>query len=134
MRVLAVGSLRQPLHKVKVVGAVEREGVAVEDVNDQGIVAVGGELVGHQLAVLPDANDVWNVQQSGAVMLLVALGLGDVGIVLADLDDGAGGLAAEKVTACISSCLVCTLSRRYLLVLYADSAALGRGVGGHDNK
>lgn len=91
--VLAVRAASEPLHEVEVGGAVEREGVAVEDVDDEGVVAVGGEVVGHQLAVLPDADDVWDVQQRHAVVLL-ALGLGDVGVVLADLGLGAGGLTA----------------------------------------
>lgn len=109
--VLAVGALGQPLHEVEVGGAVEGEGVLVEEVGDDGVVAVGGELVGHQLAVLPDADDVRQVQQGDAVVLVAALGLGHVHVVLADLDRLALGLA---------------------VMLDADGAALRGGVGGHD--
>lgn len=94
VRVLAVGALGEPFHEVKVAGAVKRERVAVEDVNDQSVVAVGGKLIGHQLAVLPDADDVWDVQQCGAVVLVVALGFGDVSFILTDFDTRASGLAA----------------------------------------
>lgn len=91
--VLAVRTFGQPLHEIEVFGTVQGERVAVEDVRNDGVVAVGGVLVGHQLAVLPDADDVGDVQQSDAVVLL-ALGLGNVGVILANLDGLASRLAS----------------------------------------
>lgn len=91
MRVVARGALGHPGHKVKVAGSVERDWVAIEGVDDQGEVAVGGELVGHQLAVLPDANDVGDVEQADALVLLVGGRSGKVAVVLpGDLDVLAG--------------------------------------------
>lgn len=94
--VLAVTALAEPLHDVEAVGAVQRQWVAVEDVDNEGVVAVGGEVVGHQLGVLPDANDIGNVQQSGAIVLLAGCGLGHVGLIGADLDGLASGLASVR--------------------------------------
>lgn len=107
MGVLAVGALAEPLHDVEAGRTLEREGVAVEDVNDDSIVAVSGELVGHKLAVLPDAEDVWNVQQGSALVLVATLGLGDVGVELADLDDATGRLTTggEESELALSSVL-----------------------------
>jgi len=91
--VVAGSALGQPAHKVKAVtDGVEGEGVAVEDVDDEGDVAVGGELIGHQLAVLPDANDIGDVEQADALVLLVGGRGGQVAVPLAgDLDGLAGG-------------------------------------------
>lgn len=100
--VLAVTALAEPLHDVEAVGAVQRERVAVEDVDNEGVVAVGGEVVGHELGVLPDANDIGDVQQSGAIVLLAGCGLGHVGLIRANLDGLAGGLAS--VRRLVSTC------------------------------
>lgn len=62
MGVLAVGTFVQPLHDVETLRAVQGKRVTVEDINDDGVVAVGGEVVGHQLAVLPDADNIGDVQ------------------------------------------------------------------------
>jgi hypothetical protein len=107
--VVTVGTLGQPAHDVKVVWAVERNWVAVEQIWHDGVVAlwrtsvwrpnkgrgtyVGGVLIGYQLAVLPDTNDIWQVEDSMALMDNVALWLGDVGLNVANLDDRAGRLA-----------------------------------------
>lgn len=96
MGVFSIRTLRQPLHKIQALGLGHRDGVAVEDIDDYGVVAVGSELVGHKLGVLPDAEDVGDVEEGDAIVLVGALGLGDVGIVLADLDDAAGGLTPGK--------------------------------------
>ena len=103
--VLSVGALSQPLEEVQAVGLGHGEWVAVEDVHDDGVVAVCGELVGHQLGVLPDAEDVGNVEERDAVVLVGARGLGDVGVILADLDDAAGGLATAEGEEGMSSVL-----------------------------
>ena len=49
VRVLAVTAFGHPSHEVEVARAIKREGVAVEEVDNEGVVAVSGELVGHQL-------------------------------------------------------------------------------------
>lgn len=58
MGVLPVATAGKPLLEVEVRWAVNRDGVTVEEVNDQTRVAIGGELVSHELAVDPDAEDV----------------------------------------------------------------------------
>jgi hypothetical protein len=100
--VVALGALGQPGHEVEALGAVQGNGVAVEDINDQGEVAISGKLVGHQLAVLPDADDVGDVEEANALVLVVGRRRGEVGVVLAgDLDGGArrGAPAQEEVAS-----------------------------------
>lgn len=94
MGVIAVSALIDPFHDVLRCGIGEP--VAVQDIDDDCVIAIGGELVGHELGVLPDAENIGDVEQGGTIVLL-ALGLGHVGVVLADLDGLAGGLAAMKV-------------------------------------
>lgn len=84
--VVAGATLCEPAHEVEVGVAVEGERVAVEDVNDQGQVAVGGVLIGDQLAVLPDAEHVGDEQDASVLVCLLGCGHGEVGSVLADLD------------------------------------------------
>lgn len=92
--VLAVGALLDPGHDVLAAEAAEGDGVAVEEVRHEGQVAVGGELVGDQLGVLPDAEHVGQVEDGG-VLVRLALGRGgEVGVVAADLDGLAAGLAS----------------------------------------
>lgn len=50
-------------------GAVEGQRIAVESVDNQGVVAVGGELVFHEMAVLPDAENVWGVEERHIMFL-----------------------------------------------------------------
>lgn len=92
--VVAVGALREPLHDILWRGV--GEAVAVEDIDDHGVVAVGGELVRHELGVLPDAEDVLDVEQRDTIVLL-ALGLGHISLILSDFDGFARGLAAVRV-------------------------------------
>ena len=94
MRVVASGAFGHPSHKIKVFGPVEGNRVAVEDVNDESQVAVGGQLVSHELAVLPDANDVGDVEQTDAIVGLVEGRRGEVTVILAsNFDDLAFGSA-----------------------------------------
>lgn len=95
MRVLAVRAVVEPGKKVKTRPAVaQREGVAVEGVEQQGQVAVGGKLVSDELAVLPDADDVGKQEDSNALVSLV-LGRGsEIGVVLAGLDHLSGRSAS----------------------------------------
>lgn len=97
MGVLPVRASTQPLHEVEAGGHGHGDGVAVEDIHDNGVVTVGGELIGHELGVLPDTEDVGDVEECYAIVLVGALGFGDVGLVLADLDGATSRLAsAEK--------------------------------------
>lgn len=148
MRVLPVGTLSQPLEEVQAVGLGHGELVAVEDVQDVGGVAIGGELVGQELGILPDSEDVGEDEEGDAVVLLGALGLGDVHVVLADLDYLAGGLApatgsirqpgvhftvvARGTTLYRLDLVRAMVCGGDLLMLEADGAALSWGVGGHD--
>lgn len=50
-------ALGQPRHEIKVVRAVERDGVAVEEVGHDDVVAVGGELVRDELGVVEAVPD-----------------------------------------------------------------------------
>lgn len=104
VRVVAVGALCEPLHDIRRWRVGEL--VAVEDIDDDGVIAVLGELVGHKLGVLPDAEDVGDVEQGDAIVLL-ALWLGHIGLVLAYFDGLASGLAAAEVESGWSVC-VCT--------------------------
>ena len=88
--------LRQPPGEIKVVGSVDLQGVAPEEIRDDGVVPIGGELVGHQLRVLPDANHVWEKDDRGIFVDSLACRLGDVGFDIADFDAFAGWLAAER--------------------------------------
>lgn len=94
VRVVATRALGNPLDEVKVALAVQRQRIAVEDVRHQHGVALGGEVVGQQLAVLPDANDIGDEENALAVAGLVGGRRGQVGVNGAvDLDVLAGGFA-----------------------------------------
>lgn len=110
VRVLAVAALGEPLHEVDVAQAVGSELVAIEQVHQQRRVAVGSVLVGHELGVLPDAEDIREVKEGRVGVLVGAAGDSEVGVDVTDLDGLARGLA---------------------LVLDADGAALCGRVGGH---
>lgn len=47
MRVISITSLGQPFHDVEACGSVERNGVAVEQIWDQGEVSIGSKLIHH---------------------------------------------------------------------------------------
>ena len=97
VRVLSIGALGEPLHEIEVLVSVERQRVAVEDVDDEGRVALLGQLVGHQLAVLPDANDIRDVEECDILVLLVGWWRGKIaGVLSSDLDVLAGSRAAAE--------------------------------------
>lgn len=54
MRIVAIRTFIQPLHKVKAVGHLQWRWVAVEGVNYQTKVTLCGEGISHEFAVLPD--------------------------------------------------------------------------------
>lgn len=94
VRVVTLGALGEPLHNVEAFGAVEQYGVAVEEIREDSHVATLGEAVSHELAVLPDANDVGQVEDTD-ILAGDALGRGgEVGVdVVGNLDGLALGLA-----------------------------------------
>jgi hypothetical protein len=97
VRILAVAAGREPLHEVEVGRAIQREGIAVEHVDDQRQVAVGGELVSNQLAVDPDADDIGDEQDGGIFVRLLGGWRSKIAIPFAgDLDRLAGRLAAGE--------------------------------------
>lgn len=61
MGVVAIGTLAQPLHQVEAWRLVQRDRIAVEQVHDNGQISLLGKEVGHELAVLPNTNDVGQV-------------------------------------------------------------------------
>lgn len=94
VRVVAAAAVRDPLAQLEALGAVERDGVAVEEVDDDGQVAALGKGVGHELAVLPDANDVGQVQDADVLAGRLVGRRGDVGLDgVVNFDDFALGLA-----------------------------------------
>jgi hypothetical protein len=100
--VLPVTALLDPPEEVKPLRLVQGDGVPVEDVEHQSGVPLGGEFVGHELAVLPDANDVGNVDDAAVLLVgLVGWRRGDVRVCLAvlELDDLAFGLAPREALA-----------------------------------
>lgn len=81
--VLAVAALLEPLHDVEAGGHGKRQLVAIEEIDNQSGVAVGGELVGEELAVLPDTKDVGNEEDAGVLVSLVGGSLSQVALILA---------------------------------------------------
>lgn len=66
MRVLAIAALIEPLHEIKVLGSVERNRIAIEQIQEQTGVSIVSIRISHQLAVLPDADDVRQIQNCSA--------------------------------------------------------------------
>lgn len=133
VRVLAVGPLLEPLHEVESLRAVEGDGIAIEHVEKQRQITIGGKLVGDELAVLPNADDVRDEQDADALVRLVGGRGCEVGVVLVgDADQLAGGCATEDtLLAMMLQASVLDVGRP-ILMLDADSAASCGGVGGHD--
>ena len=139
--VLSAGAVLQPSHDVEVGGALDGNRIAVEEVNDQGLVAVLCKLVGHKLAVLPDAEDVSDVEKRDILVRLVRGGCCEVAFVFAGDSDlfASGGSSTVQVNhvnlreVCAYFQLQCFMQGfgSGLLVLNADSTALSRRVGGH---
>jgi len=92
--ILAAGAFGEPPREVKPGLANEGQSVAIEDIKDQGVVAICGQMIRHKLRIGPDAYDIRKVQQAYASMLLLRSRGGDVGVPLArNLDSLARGLA-----------------------------------------
>jgi hypothetical protein len=95
--VIAVSTLCDPAHDIDTHGRVGQD-IAVEEVGKNSGVTVGGELIGHELAVVPDTIDISDVDNSSALMRL-ALGSGrKVSVDSAGkLDHLASGLASVRI-------------------------------------
>ena len=95
MRVLSVGAILEPGHEIETRGSVEVNRVTVEFVKHQCQIPVGGKLVGHELAVLPDADDIGQVKDALALMRLAWGRSRQIGVPFSgDLDKLAGRLSA----------------------------------------
>ena len=94
MRVIAIGTVHDPAHDIDAHGRVFQD-IAVEKVGNDSSVPVGGELIGHELAVVPDTKDISNVNNSSALVSLALGGGSKVGVDAAGkLDHLASGLAS----------------------------------------
>jgi len=96
MGVLSINTFLQQFHDLESLRSVERNWVSIEQIRKDGIVSIGGVLIGHQLAVCPDTNHIGEEQNSGIFVYCAAGGLGDVGFDVADLDGLSGGLTSVK--------------------------------------
>jgi hypothetical protein len=87
VRVIAGAALSKPAHEVEIGRSGIGTLVAVEQVGDQASVAFLGELVGEELAVVPDTENVGDVEDAD-VLRLVCGGSCEVGGdgVVGDLD------------------------------------------------
>ena len=108
MRVLAVGPMLHPSHDVEIGRPVHIQGVAVEEIDHECCVACRREAVGHELAVLPDADDIGH-EEHAAVAARRGFGcFGQVGVDLAvDL-----GHLARRLAPC--STVVSTSSVKHM--------------------
>ena len=87
--------LGAPGHEVEIWGTVQGEGIATEGIHDNGVVSVRGVLIGEQLAVFPDADDIGEEENGAVFVHCFALGLSYVGVVAAvELDCSASDLPA----------------------------------------
>lgn len=59
--VLSIGALTKPLHNVEALRHLQWHGIAIESVNNKTCVTLSSEGIGHEFAVLPDSEDVWEV-------------------------------------------------------------------------
>jgi hypothetical protein len=97
MRILPIRALSQPFHNVKALRSVEGNWVAVKEIGDNGVIAIGSELVCHQLAVLPDTDYIWEVEDGGILVDSLASGLGDVCVDVTDFDGFASWLSTLEM-------------------------------------
>ena len=121
-------ALLQPSHDVEVLGAVELDGVALEEIGHDDEVAVGGELVGDELGVDELMADHVGKDDDGGGGVL-GLGKGDVGGDLGGWLDWeiAYGLGEEGHTAVNGL----ELALCFAFVLDTNGAASAGRVGGH---
>lgn len=96
VRVVTSRALGQPRIKVKVASSVQLKGIAVEEIWEEDGVALSSKVVGQQLAVLPDAKDIGNEEDTLAIASLVRRGCGQIGVNVAfELDVLASSLTPK---------------------------------------
>lgn len=84
-----------PRHEVEIRATVQGKRIATEGVHDDRVVSICGVLVGEQLAVFPNTDDIGEEEDGTVFVHCFALGLGYVGVVAAiELDHRAGDLAS----------------------------------------
>lgn len=54
---------------------------------------ISRELIGHELTVLPDTNDIWKVEDGGVLVDDISSGFSDIGVNASNLDRFSGGRA-----------------------------------------
>lgn len=64
-----------PAHEVETLRTIQWDWVAVERVDQQSVIPIGGELVSNEFAVLPDTNNIRDDEDSSILVDVVALGL-----------------------------------------------------------
>lgn len=95
----SIRALVQPAHEVEALRSVQLDRVAIEQIKHNGSVAMLGKEVRHQLAVLPDTNDIRKVENSVAVLGFTLGRSGDVGVdFVVDFGDPAAGMATGTVS------------------------------------
>lgn len=91
VRVVPTRPLRQPSHEIKTLMPVQRHRITVKQIWHQSIIPISGELVGHELGVLPDANHIGQVEDRGVFVDCLFGRRGYVGFDAADFNEFAGG-------------------------------------------
>lgn len=111
MGVVSIGALFQPSHNVEARRLIiQLDRVAVEQVKHDGDVTLLGKEVRHQLAVLPDTNDIGKVENSIAVVGFALRRGGDVSIdFVLDFGELARGLASADKVSKFSDRLIATV-------------------------
>lgn len=129
MGVISTRSLGQPSHKIEIIGSVQAQCIAIEQVRNDGVVSVGSELIGHQLAVLPDTDDIWEEENGCVLVNCLAFRFSNVGFDTSSNFDGRSCRLASVFASIVSS-----MSMRGdpdVLVLDTDGAAGGWWIGCH---
>lgn len=58
MRIVSICSVVEPFWEIEVCWSIQENWVAVVEIGDEGVVAVGSELVCHQLTVGPNTYEI----------------------------------------------------------------------------
>lgn len=97
VRIVAIGPLMHPFHHIEAVRSVQAELVAIEQIRNERQVPISSELVGHELTVGPDTDDIGEKEDGLAGVLSGLFGRrGDIGVVLAgDLDRLSGRMTSK---------------------------------------
>lgn len=68
MRVVARRSSLEPRKEVEIVRAIKSQRISIENINYQSCVAIACILVGNQLAILPDTDDIGEKKKGDTLM------------------------------------------------------------------